>query len=265
MEKIDVICPIYHIDWNFFSSNVESWFREVNVNRLLISYNNPDQKLFDTLNTYLHKKYPEETIHILDHRGYKTLGKCLAVLMNYVDTDWFVYVHADAELTGRVMNIMDTYMGKKTGIIESDRLHYDGKVYTYEPYYFAERSYSGFQLIRREAIIDVVNSIDDDYVYRNEDLIWQNACINNNYFYIKTLAMHIHQITTTKNWTFSRENVYDMQWRGLVKYTTPTDITVQACMDALRTCINEFEFDVNEILKNMNPRWQNAIIKKVFK
>jgi hypothetical protein len=262
MDKVDLICPIYHVDWNFLSSNIDSWNKELFLHRMIFGIATKDDEGFEMISNYLTGKFVNALI--IDQRQHKTLGYCLKELMDHVQTEWFVYVHADVELTDRSMYIMETYCGEATGIIESDRLHYDGKEYTYEPYYFADRSYSGFQLIRKEAIEPILSRIEDDFIYRNEDLIFQNACINNEYFYVKTLAMHIHQITTTKNWTHKRFKTFDMQWRGLVKYTTPTDVTVDAAIAALRVCNQEFDADMANALTSMSLPWQKAIINKIF-
>ena len=263
--KMDLICPIYWVDWNFFTSNVDSWFNELPINRILLGYANPDRNEYDKLKNYLEKKYSNGEIWIWDHTQYKTLGKSLIELMKAVETEWFVYVHSDVQLTPFCYNIMSNLMNEKVGIIESERLHYDGVKYTYDPYYFHPRAYSGFQIIKKEAIQHGIDVIEDDYLYRNEDMIFQNICENAGFEYVKTLAMHIHQLTTTKKWTFERFDTYDMQWRGLVKYTTPTDITVQACVDALGVCIREFGFDPSDALSVMDFEWKHSVIKKVFK
>jgi len=264
MPKIDVICPMYHVDWNFLTSNITSWFNELDVNRLIISFSNPDQAIFDNVYRYLIQRFTDGEVHLFDHRHHKTLGKCLVELMDHVETDWFAYVHSDVELTPFCFNIMQNLMNGKTGIIESERLHYDGVKYTYDPYYFSARAYSGFQIIRKEAIQKGIDIIEDDYLYRNEDMIFQNICEQAGFEYVKTLAMHIHQLTTTKKWTFERFDTYDMQWRGLVKYTTPTDVTVQACLDALRVCVNEFGADMNDTVDSMPSNWQLALITKLL-
>ncbi len=260
MHNVDVICPIYHIDWNFFTSNIESWLNELNVNNIYMGINNQDPVLNETLGKYI-KKYPE--IILIDQRHHKTLGKCLSELITLVETPWFAYVHSDAQLTAYCFNIIKNLMNDDVGIIESERLHYDGVKYTYDPYYFTSRAYSGFQLIRKSAVEPIIDIIEDDFIYRNEDIIFQNICKENSYSYIKTLAMHIHQTTTTKKWTFSRKEAYDMQWRGIVKYTSPTDITVQAVVDVLSACIREFDFDTYEGLKEISPIWNKAIINKL--
>ena len=265
MHEVDVICPIYWVDWDFFTSNVQSWVNELPVNKLIFSYNNPDESLYQQLSNYLPLKFGNDKVLFLDHREYKTLGKCLIEMMKRVETEWFAYVHADAQLTPFCFNIMNNLMNGKTGIIESERLHYDGVKYTYDPYYFHPRSYSGFQIIKKEAIKEGIELIEDDYLYRNEDMIFQNICETAGFEYVKTLAMHIHQITTTKKWTFERFDTYDMQWKGLIKYTTPTEITVQACVDALGVCVREFKFDPAEALDIMSQEWKTAVIQKMFK
>ncbi|GAG50373.1 unnamed protein product, partial [marine sediment metagenome] len=70
-------------------------------------------------------EYPK-TIFI-DHTNYDTYGFCVADLMKRVETEWFVYIHGDVELTPYCFEVMKKYMRPDVGIIESERIHFDGK------------------------------------------------------------------------------------------------------------------------------------------
>lgn len=265
MTLLDLICPIYHVDWDVFTYCVDSWIKNLPINRILISLANPDQKERETVRKYLEQKYPRVVFY--KHSQYSTLGKCLSCLIEDVNTEFFIYVHSDVEITNHCFHLIKAQINDKTGIIESERLHSDKIKVTYDPYHFSPRAYSGFQVMRKEA---VAIQIDDDFVYRNEDMIYQNICEQRGYEYVKSWAMHIHYLTTTKKWTHEREETYDMQWKGLVKYTTPTDITIQATLDALHVCLHEFDHDILTILEEMdelNPskEWKRCILKRLIR
>jgi hypothetical protein len=78
-EAIDVIIPVYHTN-ELWEANLLSIYKEVPVKRLLIS----DGGVIDN-GLEVVKKFPR--VEILDHREYKTLGKCIAELIKEVKTD----------------------------------------------------------------------------------------------------------------------------------------------------------------------------------
>ena len=217
-DDIDVIMPVYWIDEQYFLDNVLSIFKELPVNNLYIGINNP--KNFP-INIAL------DTMKIgfisIDQTKIKTLGKCLAELMDKVETSWFAYVHSDVLLTPHCFQTMKKEMHPRVGIVESERRHFNGKFYycPEKPFYYYDRSFSGFQIFRKAAIEKFIEKIEDDYIYRNEDLIFQWACMDAGFEYHKTYAMHIHQ-TTNKEWTFDKWEATKMQVFGLIKYTRPT-------------------------------------------
>ena len=110
-------------------------------------------------------------------------------------------------------------------ILKTFRIPY----YIYKNYYNMNRAYSGFQIFQKKAIEPLIDRIEDDYIYQNESMIFQYECMNNGFDYIKTLALHIHQ--TINKLTLHDEDVTTMiQWRGLVKYSQPTEITILPCI-----------------------------------
>lgn len=268
MTMLDLICPIYHVDWDVFTYCVDSWIREFPCSRWWIGLANPNENEYNAIKNYLEQK--NNNIVIFNHVHYKTLGKSISELISYVETSWFIYVHSDAEATPMCWNILESWMSNDDplyGIIESERIHSDKQQYTYDPYHFSSRAYSGLQVMYKDA---VNVPIDDDYVYRNEDMIYQNICQQQGYEYCKSWAMHVHYLTTTKKWTHEREETYDMQWKGLVKYTTPTDITIQAVLDALHVCLNEFNHDIVDVIEiadHLDPsrKWKRSILNRLFK
>lgn len=213
----------------------------------------------------------------VDQLHLKTLGGCLVDLMKRVKTKWFAFVHSDVFLTPYCFEIMKPYMKPNVGIIESERLHWDGSIayihneyaipfYTFDNYYNHDRAYSGFQIFQKEAIQSIIDKIDDDYIYRNEDLVFQQECMLRGYNYIKTLAMHIHQ-TFNKKWTFPEHEANLMQVKGLIKYTEPfSRITTKVFLNALGYLKSHKIVNIYNILKFCDKlqkkKWKRLILKE---
>lgn len=260
-SKIDVICPIYFLNLKHFIDNVQSWVRELPINRLIVGMN------FDSHNFMIFQHEIEpllEGIEVIkhDHTKFDTLGACLADLMKEVQTTWFVFVHSDVELTENCYLLMKSFMKPKIGIIESARILYDGENFSQCDHYFRSRPYSGFQLIRKKAIEKYIEIIEDDYIYRNEDFIAKNQIEQAGYQYKKCWAMHYHQTVNSTTWSKPKEKAYDMQWKGLIKYTIPDPITLYACLEAFKMNVKLHGYNTKQILefaREVNPVWEKAI------
>ncbi len=270
-KPMDLICPVYWLEEDLFEANLKSWIKELPINRIFLGVNNKDKLAYcyDLIEEY-------DQIYIIEQLEYKTLGACLAELMKQVTTDWFVFVHSDVRITPNAFRIMEPYMNSKTGIIESERLHWDGQCdkygengetiwfpsYTYTNYYNRNRAFSGFQIFQKKAVIDLINKIEDDYLYRNEDIIFQSECLEKGFDYIKTYAMHIHQVIDPK-WTFDRNSTNMMQWQGIVKYSNPNDINILACILPIRTLKDRIGLTIESVLEfcwKHNARWAEHVI-----
>lgn len=265
----DIICPIYYLNEVFFESFLQSWIKEIDINRILLGINN-DSSLSYILK--LKKKYKQ--IELINQTNLKTLGGCLVDLISRVETPWFVYLHSDVLITPYAMKIMEKYIRKDVGIIESHREHFIGKllksynkeipVYNASDYYFRDRAFSGFQLFQKESIEPLLEVLEDDYIYRNEDIIFQSEIIRNEYKYIKTWAIHIHFIFNFK-WSKERKDTYIMQYKGIIKYTNPmSKINIIPLLDALRVNKNEGFTNIYEVLlfcKKHNPLWIDIILQ----
>ena len=103
-NAIDVIVPVYHTN-ELWQANLTSIYREVPVSRLLIS----DGGCIDD-SIEIVSKFPR--VSVLDHREYKTLGKCIAELIKMVDTKWFIYLHSDVYLPPGWFDTMIKYNNK---------------------------------------------------------------------------------------------------------------------------------------------------------
>ena len=187
---------------------------------------------------------------------------CLIDLMKQVQTKWFAFIHSDVELTPYSYKQMEPLMDDKVGIIESSHLHIvDGKPIYYD-YYHEPRAYSGFQLFYKPAIESILSEIEDDYVYRNEDLIFQNVCEANGFKHKKSYALHLHKIMKHESLIIEKE-VHDMQWKGLVKYSRLiTPLMKELVVGAIRYSEAEFGLlreEALEFISKENPMWLELV------
>lgn len=270
INEISVICPIHFLSWNYFPSNLQSWFDELPIKTLYLGCNNKDKEFYESLKDYLSGN---DKIEFIDQRNIKTLGMQITDLMKRIEDTYFVYVHADAFLTKHCFLIMEAEMEDNVGIVESEHINYNEKEWILPKYWLNPRSFSGFQLFRKKAIENILKVIEDDYIYRNEDIIFQNACEVAGYEFRKVWAVHLHYITVNSRWTpqgVECENTkaitYDMQSKGIVKYCKPiSDITKKAWRDGFGGCIrynnaNIFDF-IENFVKKVNIEWEKPIKK----
>lgn len=264
-DRYDVICPLLRPNPKYFYNNVKSWFKEIPINNLYFGCNLDS----DDVNQ-LKDQYPEITI--IDQREIKTQGKCLAELMKLVSTEWFVYLHADVELTPYCFEVMKRERAKDVGIIESNREIWDGENITYPNYVKSERSYSGFQLFQKKAIEVFIDTIEDDYIFRNEDLIFQNVIEQLGYKYIKSYAMHVHQaerLQLNNNLSIQGEKkINEYQFKGIIKYTLPTNkLIIPACLVSITNYLRKYGMDMYDFFKDFlskcNEDWARIIINKL--
>jgi hypothetical protein len=242
---IDVIIPVYHTNelWN---SNLISIYREVPVKRLLIS----DGGVIDN-SLEVVKQFPR--VEIFDHRRFKTLGKCVAELVKEVSAEWFIYLHSDVFLPPGWFDSMIHYKGQydwygcpmNVTVLVNYRLE--------EPL----RPYAGSQIGRKAAFINGIDKIDDDFVYRQEDFVF-NKIVEDAGFKTGKVedTFHYHQLmfrksqgydlnvqsvsvqTKTNEW--ERQRAAEMQVKGIVKYLDPEELYV----------IRDFHGHVYEMLAN---------------
>ena len=267
IKEMDVIIPCHWVDWAYFTSNVKSWFDELPIRKLYFGCNNKDDEFFTDIKEYL-SSY--EKIEFIDQRDINTLGMQIANLMKQVKTDWFVYCHSDAYICRHSFLMMEADMSEDVGLIESEHINFNGNDWIYPKYYYVPRSFSGFQLFRLDAVKEIIGRIEDDYIYRNEDIIFQNACTEAGFKFVKSWAPHIHYATINGKWTpkgeysdDSKAITYDMQAKGIVKYCAPTRITKKAWRAGFGGCIRHCNADLfgflEDFIKDDYPEWKKAI------
>lgn len=263
-NAVDVIIPVFHTN-ELWKTNLICLYREVPVRRLLISDGGVIDDSIDVV-----KEFPR--VEIFNHRKYKTLGKCIAELIKEVTSEWFIYLHSDVYLPEMWF---DTMMSHK------DRFDWYGcpmnittliNYRNYEP----GRPYAGSQVGRKKAFEKKLDRIDDDFVYRQEDFVFDKIVIDNGYKTGKVEdTFHYHQLmyrkskgydlnvtkvrveTNTNPSEVLRAN--DMQVRGIVKYLDPVEPYVIADFKWLtRSMLLEGIISYNSFrkwIKLHNPNW----------
>jgi len=241
-EYMDVIVPLYNIEKDLWI-HVDNWFKELPIRKLILGIGKDE--------ITIPEKYKNKIITI-NQKENKTLGKCLADLMKKVETEWFVFLHSDAEVCEYSFEIMKQYMTNRVGAIEADAIvikrtkdkkderNYYGRQYI-------KRAYSGFQIFKTEALQNIITKIEDDYIYRNEDIIFQNAVWKSGFKYIKTSAPYLH--FNQSNYKKNEKDAKDM-FLGILKYTFPNRITTGLLIGIMKSyMINYKPILTKDILK----------------
>jgi len=263
-EPIDVIIPIINTN-ELFEKNLISIYREIPVNRLIIGNGGSTDDSLDIL-----KKFPR--VEIIDQAKHITLGYCIAELISLVETDWFIYLHSDVFLPENWYNEMkknkDNY-----DWFESDRrittlINYDAGIK------HTKRAYSGAQMGKKVIFKGIVPKIDDDYLYRNEDIIFKELIEQEGFKYGRVLeTYHYHQVMNKKGENvpeFERVNirwVRDRQWdidtylkqvKGIIKYSRPKPYLISSVNIPLKILKRYDALNMDEFIKwvkNTNIIW----------
>lgn len=228
-RAVDVIVPVMHTN-ELWRANLLALYREVPVNHLIIG----DGGCIDD-SLVIAAEFPR--VKVLDHRAFISLGFSLRRLIEAVETPFFIYLHSDIFLPAGWFDAM-------YGAREAHDWFESGQntvimVKTVAPTLEVVRAYSGSQMGRKAAFETVLSTIDDDYLYRNEDIILANLIKAAGFRYGKvdsTFSDH-QQIFKESPWlrrvkrvSFELELGVDEEIRasmtyvkGIVKYLTPED------------------------------------------
>jgi len=263
-EKVDVIVPLFNIKEDILSY-IDNWFECLPIRKLFLGIGKDKFNLPDDY------KYKNKII-IINQTEYKTLGMCIADLMKKVQTKWFVFLHSDVKIKKETFikikeNAIQPYGGIEAGIPLIYRITNNKMTINEHSRMKPNRAYSGFQLFRTAALKYIINKIEDDYIYRNEDIIFQNAVTGAGYKYIKLPIRfnHYNQGEYIKN----KEDVQKMFY-GIFKYTYPTKITKYIAIQNIEYYIKHYgslDIDQLKIFLNQNHIYNNEwkkIIRQYF-
>jgi len=228
-NAVDVIIPVIHTN-ELWRQNLISIYREIPVYRLIIA----DGGCLDD-SVKIASQFPRVTI--LNHRQIMTLGYSLRKLIENVETEWFVYLHSDVYLPEGWFDAMSIHRRDYdwiecrpvlTTLVEIELDHSKAK-----------RPFSGAQLGCLKSFEKVLPKIEDDYLYRNEDIILAELLQNSGGRYTRVCdVFHYHQEMKKSSpwerrvksvrfeWEMSKdeeERADLMQVKGIVKYLNPRD------------------------------------------
>jgi hypothetical protein len=269
-NAVDVIIPVIHTN-ELWRANLLSYYREIPVRRLLIGDGGCIDDSLEVVKTF-------PRVEILDHSGYKSLGFSIRRLIEAVNTEYFVYLHSDVFLPPGWFDVMKKYQTaydwfecrqKITALIEFD-LNDDGS-----------RALSGSQMGRKRSFEGFLSKIEDDYLYRNEDIILAGLMEEDGKKYGRVNeAFHYHQVMykqsswgrRVKTVNFELEidpkeeiRAAEMQVKGLVKYMAPNVRYVHGIvvnMDRLQELGALDWKQFLEWIRHTNPAWLPLISKE---
>jgi len=271
-DGIDVIMPILNTN-ELFETNLYSFYREIPINRLLIGDGGSTDESIE-----IAKKFPR--VIIFNQKHLKTLGYRLRCLIEKVKTEWFIYLHSDVFLPEgwydemrKHQNEYDWYeCFRKITILVEYNAHNQN---------VAKRPYSGSQMGKTEAFKNI--KVDDDYLYRNEDIIFSELIESEGFKYGRISdTFHYHQVMNKRGETepkFKKVNIereFDKKWeietvtiqvKGIIKYLEPKGYLIDAVNLNIATLLNYNALDWKEFkkwVKDTNKDWLKHINRKRY-
>lgn len=269
-SAIDVLIPIIHTT-ELWEANLFSIYKEIPVNRLLLG---DGGCIDDTVE--IAKKFPR--VVVVDQKHIKTLGYCMKELIERVETEWFAYLHSDVYLPPGWFDVMAKYQNRYDWYGCPQQVTVMAEYKNVDCILGQRRPYAGTQIGRKVAFVEGLKTIDDDYVYRQEDFVFASIVENSGYKhgYVED-TFHYHQMMRKESpWARKIKKVaIEVEWspeekdradisqaKGIVKYLNPTSlhklwlsgILVELCA---RNAVNLTEFHKWAI--GVNPLWEGNI------
>jgi hypothetical protein len=266
---VDVIIPIKNTN-ELWEKNLHCFYNEIPINRLLIGDAGSNDNSIDIV-----KKFPR--VYIFDQSKYETLGFCLKKLIEEVETTWFVYLHSDVYLPSGWFDVMISNQKsfdwfecmRRMTILVDFPLHTQNR---------NDRSYSGSQMGKKSVFEEILPIIQDDYLYRNEDIIFSELIKQKGYRFGKVQdTYHHHQLMNKQgekepkfdNVIIRREKdhiweleTYRKQIMGIVKYLKPNPRLIHYIRNALYQIEKKDKKLARTIEKWINqhtPEWSDHI------
>lgn len=269
-DAIDVVIPIIHTN-ELWEANLYSIYREVSVNRLIISDGGCKDNSLEIV-----RRFPR--VEILDHQRYSTLGYCLKELILSVQTEWFIYLHSDVYLPKGWYLAMKKYQNTYDWFGCPQQITVMVEYHNADKLHGETRPYAGSQMGLKKAFLDGIQSIDDDFVYRQEDYVLANIVEKNGYKHGRIEdTFHYHQVMHKESiWSRKLKKVHvevewsdaekvraaTMQVNGIVKYLSPSPILVKEVISNIVVLKKFNAFRKNEFFQwvgETNPIWLKSI------
>lgn len=271
---VDILIPTLNTN-KFWKENLTNIYSNIPVNRLLIGDGGCTDDTLDVC-----KEFPR--VEVFDHKSFKSQGKSIIELINQVETNYFIYLHSDVQLPEDWFDLMFDNRLKYDWFECHRKFVIDYEFFTEQ--YKHERAYSGSQFGNSIELKKAIQNIDDDYLQRNEDIIIAELVKNQGGKYGKVMeTYHLHQLTnkkgelepkiasvsikknSDKNW---EKKIWDMQWRGLVKYTSPKSYLIENICLSILQCrkLNNFKWkDLRSFLRETNSQYSYLKLRVQYK
>jgi hypothetical protein len=274
LPAIDVIIPLLHSN-DLWYENLQSIYREIPVNRLLIGDAGATDGSIETL-----KNFPR--VEIIDHKKVATLGKSISLLMSEVETDFFAYLQSDVYLP---IGWFEAMMNSSSDFAWIGCPMQVVVLLDYKQDLTGHRPLSGAQLGKRDAFTGIDNFINDDFVYRNEDYVFDsfvraqghNSGANHDTFHFHQVSRRITKgdqldvtgIDITKRIDPNEvKRVLETQVYGIIKYCEPDSQAMISAFDSgVDYLLSNSEIgrrDLRNFCDDFGPAW-TPYINRAFK
>jgi len=229
----DVVIPLKSTN-SLVVENLKEISRCSEVGRILIGDAGVDVHLIEEIRGI-------NKIEVINQADIYSQGSCIIDLIRRVSTDYFVYLHGDVTLPENWFRVMAENLG-------SSKLAECGRVYQYsirheerhfQREYPSSRPLSGSQMGDTKFFLECTEHVDDDFLFRNEDLVFADLVDKNGGDYkIINQTHHFHQIgfdrineniKPNSRLAYSRipsQNdvvLFKCQVQGILKYTRKKD------------------------------------------
>jgi len=228
------------------------------------------------------KQFPR--VHVFNHAHLRSQGGSIAELIRQVQTDEFVYLHADVFLPHSWYESMTKNLNNFDWFECPQRLTVLHQFWN-DPENAFERAYSGAQMGKTKVMLDAIRDVQDDYLQRNEDIILAELVAEIGGRYGRVLeTFHFHQVMNRKGEMepkFSKvtvqkqtdvaweRRIYDMQWKGIVKYLRPNKpYLIREVRRAISQSVKlggTTHPDVVEWVRSVNPVWLSVLETSSFR
>lgn len=268
-ERVDVVMPLLHSN-ELFRNNLLSIYSQIPVARLIVG----NAGVIDDSLQIL-AEFPR--VEVQDHTFIKTLGRSLALLIESVSTENFVYVHSDVELPEGWYQPMVSalgnfgWVGSRMEVIVLQHFSND---------LTGKRPLAGAQLGRKDAFNGIASSIEDDFVYRQEDFVLAEIVQRNGFAVGNADTFHWHQQMPRKTMGTSNKvvgidirtqesgqevnRVLETQSFGFIKYCKPnSNEVIDQFIGSANALVSQRASSLGKLLRlaeETNPSWIPIIL-----
>ncbi len=271
-ESFDIILPLKN-STPLFKENLFSWYRNININRILVGDANSGDDSIDIV-----KDFPR--VKIFDHKNFLTSGYSIKKLIEEVNTKYFFHFHCDVFVNKKTIEPM--ILNKdKADWLEGSRIHTILFADYAKNYDEAERSFSGVQFGKSEKLKKATENLEDGYCQRSEDIVITEMVKNHGFTFLKnTDSVHYHQSMNKKSFsepeiidvkiTKKTDPIYEVRafkWQalGIIKYCKPKKYLIEEVAQSLfRLRIFDVKFlkESKDCAEQFNNEWIGKITEK---